>query len=261
MDKPRRAWLGITKKVVMAITGLGLCLFLVGHLAGNTLLIYNLGWFNNYANTLNAIPILPIIEIGLAAMFLLHAYEGLLVWRQNKAARPVEYQGGKHWSKEKSGKSRKTTSSTTMMVTGVIILAFTAMHVWHFKYYHSIGEENPISQTKAGDTAPGVGVMDGSVTPSEPEAAKETAQATHDLGLHVVYELKKPLVAIIYMASMLALGFHLFHAVWSAFQTLGATNSKVRKFMIAGGKAFSIIIAGGFFLLPVWVWFFLEVPK
>ena len=114
---------------------------------------------------------------------------------------------------------------------------------------------------KAGDTAPGVGVMNGSVTPTEPEAAKTTAKATKDLGLHVVYELKKPVVAIIYLLSMLALGFHLYHAVWSSFQTLGATNSRFRKGMIVGGKAFSIIIAGGFFLLPVWVWFFLEVPK
>src|SRR5690606_37303860 len=128
MDKPRRAWLGVTKKIVMAITGLGLCLFLVGHLAGNLLLLFpanQYAWFNIYATTLNKIPVLPLIELGLAAMFLLHAYEGVMVWRQNKSARPVEYQGGRHWTKEKSKKSRKTTSSTTMMVTGLNIIIFT----------------------------------------------------------------------------------------------------------------------------------------
>ena len=261
MEKPRRSWLGITKKLVMAITGLGLCVFLAGHLAGNLLLVYNIDWFNNYANVLNAVPILPLIQIGLAAMFFLHAYEGFLVWRQNKTARPVEYQGGKHWSREKSGKSRKTTSSTTMMVTGIIILLFTFIHIWHFKYHNAIGPANPISAVKAGEIAPAVGVMNGSVTPTEPQAAKENAKDTKDLGLHVVYELKKPLVAILYMAAMLALGFHLFHAVWSSFQTLGATNSRFRQGMIIGGKAFSIAVAGGFFLLPIYVWFFMEMPK
>ena len=262
MEKPRRSWLGITKKVVMAITGLGLCLFLVGHLAGNMLLLFpanKFGWFNFYANTLNAIPVLPIIELGLAGMFLLHAYEGILVWKQNKAARPIDYQGGKHWSKEKSGKSRKTTSSTTMMVTGMIIIFFASMHVWHMKYHNSIGASNPISERKAGEAAPLIGAS--GVVANEAQSTQETAHETYDLAAHVVWELKKPPVAILYMACMIALGFHLYHAVWSAFQTLGATNNNFRKFMLVAGKAFSIIIAGSFFILPLYIWLFVEAPK
>jgi succinate dehydrogenase / fumarate reductase cytochrome b subunit len=264
MEKSRRPWLAITKKIVMAVTGLGLCLFLVGHLVGNMLLLFpanEYGWFNTYANTLNAIPVLPIIELGLAGMFFLHAYEGFLVWRQNKAARPIEYQGGRTWSKAKSGKSRKTTSSTTMMVTGIIILLFASMHVWHMKYHNSIGASNPVSEVKSGEAAPGVGVAGAGVIPGEAQTPQETAHETYDLAKHVIWELKKPPVALLYMACMIALGMHLYHAFWSAFQTLGATNSHFRKGMIFVGKAFSVVIAGAFFMLPVYIWLFVGAPK
>lgn len=265
MDKPPRpSLLGITKKIIMAITGLLLCVFLVGHLGGNLLLLRtadNFLWFNTYARTLGAIPIVPLLSWGIVAMILLHAYEGFMVWRQNKTARPVEYQGGKHWTREKSKKSRKSTSSTTMMATGVIILLFVAVHVWQMKYHNSIGPANPISHQKAGESAPTVGVVGSAVVPAEPQSAAETAHETRDLAAHVVYEFKKPYVLVIYLLCMIALGLHLNHAVWSAFQTLGATNSKVRKFMIGFGRVFTIVIAGGFFLLPLWVFFFVEAPK
>jgi succinate dehydrogenase / fumarate reductase cytochrome b subunit len=264
MDKPRRAWLGVTKKIVMAVTGLGLCLFLVGHLAGNLLLLFpanQYAWFNVYATTLNKLPVLPLIELGLAAMFLLHAYEGLMVWRQNKAARPIEYQGGRNWTKEKSKKSRKTTSSTTMMVTGLIIIIFTSVHVWQMKYHNSIGSPSPTSQHKAGEPAPAVGVTGAEITPAEAQTPAQSAEEVYDLANHVIWELKKPPLALLYMACMLALGFHLYHAVWSAFQSLGATNSNFRRFMLFAGKAFSVVIAGSFFLLPVYIWLFVEAPK
>jgi succinate dehydrogenase / fumarate reductase cytochrome b subunit len=264
MDKPHRPWLAITKKIVMAVTGLALCLFLVGHLAGNMLLLFpanQYGWFNTYAGTLNAIPVLPIIELGLVAIFFLHAYEGFLVWRQNKAARPIEYQGGRTWSKEKSGKSRKTTSSTTMMVTGIIILLFAVVHVWQMKYHNSIGAPGPVAQVQAGEAAPGVGVAGVGVVPGDVQSPSETAHETYDLARHVVWELKKPPIALLYMVCMIALGFHLYHAFWSAFQTLGATSTYSRKAMIFVGKAFSIIIAGGFFLLPLYILFFVGAPK
>lgn len=265
MDKtPRPSPLALTKKIIMAVTGLALCVFLIGHLAGNTLLFFqanNFGWFNTYSRTLNAIPVLLIVELGLLAFFLLHAYEGLAVWRQNKSARPVEYQGGRTWSRAKSEKSRKTVSSTTMMWTGVVILLFAGLHVWQMKYHNSIGPANPVSAQKAGESAPGVGVTGANVTPDEMQSSTETAEEVESLSDHVVYEFKKPYVVGIYLLCMIALGLHLNHAVWSAFQTLGATDSKIRKFMVGFGSLFTIVIAGGFFLLPLWVFFFVEAPK
>ncbi len=85
--------LSITKKILMAVTGLLLCVFLVLHLLGNTLLLFGNVAFNNYAHILMTWP--PLVwamEIGLAALFLLHAYEGIVVYLGNKAARPVGYE-------------------------------------------------------------------------------------------------------------------------------------------------------------------------
>jgi succinate dehydrogenase / fumarate reductase cytochrome b subunit len=262
--KSRPSPLALTKKIIMAITGLALCLFLCGHLAGNTLLYFpngNFNWFNSYASFLNAIPILPILELGIVAMFAIHAFEGFAVWKQNKSARPIEYQGSRHWTKEKSNKSRKTVSSTTMMWTGTVILLFVIVHVWQMKYHHSIGPDNPVSAVHSGESAPGVGVAGAGITPDAAQSPQETAAETKVLSEHVVYELKKPYVMALYLLCMIALGLHLNHAVWSAFQTLGATNSKIRKVMVLFGRAFTIVIAGGFFLIPLWVYFFVEVPK
>ena len=55
---------------------------------------------------------------------------------------------------------------------------------------------------------------------------------------------------------MIVLGMHLYHAVWSAFQSLGVTNPLLKKSLIYLGNAFTFIIAGGFALLPLWVFFF-----
>jgi succinate dehydrogenase / fumarate reductase cytochrome b subunit len=256
---PRPSLLAVTKKIVMAITGLALCLFLIGHLAGNTLLFFpgedgQFNWFNTYSGTLNAVPILWIIELGLLAIFLIHAFEGFMVWRENKAARPIGYQGGKRWAREKSGKSHKSTSSTMMMWTGIVILLFVSVHVWQMKYHNSIGPNHEAAAMQAKDD--NIRYTEGIRAPDVEEPAP-----TASLAMHVVYEFKKPYVALLYMFCMIALGLHLNHAVWSSFQTLGATDSKVRRFMVGFGKLFTVVIAGGFFLIPLWAWFFVEVPK
>jgi len=264
MEKaPRPSIATITKKIIMALTGLFLCGFLVAHLAGNLLLLNtnnNFNWFNTYARTLNAVPFLLLLELGLLAIFLIHAYEGFSVWRQNKNARPQEYAGGRKWTRgAKSEKSKKTVSSTTMMVTGTVILLFVGLHVWHFKYHNAIGPANPISEHRAGDAAPAIGVGTTGTAPHSDTAAQAQADAT-DLAGHVVYEFKKPYVVVLYLLSMLALGFHLYHALWSSFQTLGVTNSKVRRGVIILNNLFAIIIAGTFALLPVWVFFIYQQP-
>src|SRR5436190_24217098 len=111
----RPGLVSITKKILMAVTGLLLCVFLVLHLLGNTLLLFGNVAFNNYAHLLMTFP--PIVwamEIGLAALFLIHAYEGIVVFLGNKAARPQGYEV-QQWTRAKSTRSRKSTSSTTMI--------------------------------------------------------------------------------------------------------------------------------------------------
>ena len=119
MAKPPRAVTPLTtaigKKVVMAITGLALCLYLVAHLAGNLLLLRSSSqflWFNAYAYYLNSIPFLVIIELGLLALFLIHVYEAVQVTLENRRARPVDYEV-KVWASRKSDKSSSTAGEST----------------------------------------------------------------------------------------------------------------------------------------------------
>ncbi len=236
------------KKLVMAITGLALCGFLFFHLAGNLTLLQGGSWFNNYAGFLNAIPFLLVIELGLAAIVFLHAWEGYTVWKGNKAARGGQEYHYKEWTKQKkSNKSRKSVASTTMMATGIILLLFMLMHVWHFKYHHSIGPAGPVAAQHAGEAAQIIAVTGGK---------DETPRETMQLAQHVVYELQKPYVLVLYLLCMAAVGLHLYHAVGSSLQTLGAGSSRFGQAIWYFGRAFAAIIGGAFFILPIWIYFF-----
>jgi succinate dehydrogenase / fumarate reductase cytochrome b subunit len=253
-------WTAIGKKLVMAITGLALVGFLVLHLAGNLLLLQGGGWFNTYATVLNGIPFLLIVELGLGAIFLIHAFDGYTLWKGNKEARGQEYHY-KDWTKhKKSKKSKKSIASTTMMVTGIILLTFTVMHVWHFKYHHSIGPANPISEMKSGEASPGIGVAGvGSAAP-ESQSAAETKKETLQLAEHVAYEFKKPYVLAIYVLCMIAVTLHLYHAIGSSLQTLGAGATRIGQGLWYFGRAVAVVVGTTFTLLPIWVFFFYKMP-
>lgn len=113
----------IGKKVQVALAGLLLCLFLVSHLAGNLLLWSGPAAFNQYAEMLEHNPLLPIAEIGLIVLFVLHIAMALYVRWQNKAARPIEYESST-WA------GGRTVGSATMFWTGSVVLVFLVIHVW-----------------------------------------------------------------------------------------------------------------------------------
>ena len=113
----------------MALTGLLLYLFLVGHLAGNLLLLkLDRGEdFNAYSDLLTHHPLLIPVELVLLAIFVLHMYLAISVSRDNRRARPVGYRktksvGGRSWA------------SSTMIYSGILILVFVVLHMKTFKY-------------------------------------------------------------------------------------------------------------------------------
>lgn len=262
--KPKRNLLTTAngKKLVMAITGLALCGFLFFHLLGNLTLLQGGGWFNNYAGFLNAIPFLLVVELGLAAIVFLHAWEGYTVWKGNKAARGDQQYHYKEWTKQKkSDKSRKSVASTTMMATGIILLLFMLMHVWHFKYYHSIGPAGPVAMEHAGEAAPGVGVTGTGVAAPEAQSAGETKVESMQLAQHVEHEMQKKYVLALYLLCLVAVALHLYHAVGSSLQTLGAGSSRFGQAIWYLGRAFAVVVGGGFVLLALWIGFFGFISK
>ena len=123
----------VGKKLMMAVTGLGFCGFLIGHMAGNLFIYAGADAFNSYAEHLHSLgPLVTAAEIGLLLFALIHVSTGLLLFVQNQKARPTAY------AVNKRGGGR-TTASATMPYTGLIILAFVVFHLLNFHFVDKTG--------------------------------------------------------------------------------------------------------------------------
>src|SRR5262245_44462150 len=112
-------------KLLIGITGVALVLYLFIHIAGNLLVFLGPAFFNKYAYTLESNPLLPIVEIGLLAIVLTHVYKTVRMFLANQSARPQRYA-----LKKRAGPpSRKSFASSTMIVTGLWLVVFLAIHV------------------------------------------------------------------------------------------------------------------------------------
>jgi succinate dehydrogenase / fumarate reductase cytochrome b subunit len=125
----------IGKKFIMAITGILLLLFLIVHLVNNLLLFVSPDFFNENVVRLESIkPIIRVVEILLAILFIYHIYNALKLWFQNKRANPVKY--AVNVNKENS-----TLYSRWMVITGVIIFIFLIIHLSTFWATYNFGME------------------------------------------------------------------------------------------------------------------------
>ena len=118
----------IGKKLIMAITGLGFCVFLISHLAGNLIIYAGNDAFNSYAERLHTLgPILILAEIGLLFLGVVHVSTGVYLFFQNFRARPGRY-------KKKKNAGGRTIGSSTMPYTGFLILIFIIFHLIDFHF-------------------------------------------------------------------------------------------------------------------------------
>lgn len=123
----------IGKKIMMSVTGLGFCLFLAGHLAGNLTLYGGKDAFNAYAEHLQSLePLVKLAEVGLLFFAIVHVLTGLTLFYQNFNARPNRY------VVNKSGGGR-TIGSRTMPYTGILLLAFIIFHLTKFYFVDKTG--------------------------------------------------------------------------------------------------------------------------
>ena len=112
----------------MALTGLGFCVFLFGHLAGNLSIYGGKDAFNSYADHLHALgPLLTVAEIGLLLFAAVHVLSGTLLFLGNLRARPQRY------AMKKSAGGR-TIGSRTMPYTGFLVLLFVIFHLMNFHF-------------------------------------------------------------------------------------------------------------------------------
>lgn len=221
----------VGKKVVMAVSGILLMLFLIVHLGGNLAMFFPDGgeMFNRYAHKLESLGVLLYVaEAGLLAIFLFHIVAAFQVHWSKRQARGEDYAV----VASKGGPSRLSVASRSMLITGVILLLFIPAHIWMFKF--NAGTPHPVV------------VVDG--------------EEMKDLYAVVVGAFKNPLVVFWYTAVMLLLGLHLRHGFWSALQSLGAMNPRWSPVIYTAGLIFAILVAGGFLLLPLYFLLFGEIP-
>ena len=207
----------IGSKFVIALTGLFLFLFLVSHLAGNLLFILGPDAFNHYAHSLISNPLILVAEGGLVALFLLHIVKTIQMFAANRGARPDRYAASK-WAKTKNDRSRKTLSSTTMILTGTITLLFVITHLVTFKFgpYY------------------------------------ETAEGIRDLYRLQLAIFSNPGYVAFYLVALTVIGFHLWHGISSAAQSFGLDSPRWTPRIIWTGRLLTAVITAGFALLPVY---------
>ncbi len=114
----------IGKKQLMAVTGILFLLFLAAHLAGNLTIYSGAKSFNAYSERLHALGgLLVLTEVGLVLCAVIHIVTALILFLENRKARPVKY------AVDKSGGGGRTISSRTMPYTGLLILVFVIVHL------------------------------------------------------------------------------------------------------------------------------------
>ena len=206
----------VGRKVVVAFSGLFLCVFLIAHLSGNFLLVADDGGakFNAYAEFMKSNPIIWVSEVIMFSFFLIHAVYALGLALYNNKARPIAY-------KKSAGAENSSFYSRFMVYSGSMTLIFLLIHLVQF-FIHKL-----------------------------PWFALDEGDTIYHL---VIRTFEFAPYSIFYIVCMIMLSFHLSHGVQSLFQTLGlAVNKSTEAKFKQLAWGFSILICGGFAFIPLYI--------
>jgi succinate dehydrogenase / fumarate reductase cytochrome b subunit len=269
----------IIKKVWMALTGLFLCTFLVGHLAGNMQLILKTGEegrraFNEYAYFMGHNPFIKVLSYVTYFSIIFHAVQGFYLTYQNKKARPQGY------AYSKPG-ANSSLPSRYMAILGTIILVFIVTHMANFWWRAKIKEDIPLhtyiisAKDQMGQTQEQemyythnlqlIPKSDEIVVKNNTELFManfnvKIADGYKDLHTVVMdfFNPKKNDMALayllLYVVSMAVLAFHLWHGFASGFQSLGLNHKRYTPIIQGIGKLFALAVPGLFALITILIY-------
>lgn len=203
--------------MIVAVTGVILILFVVGHLLGNLQIFLGPEWINSYAQHLRDLgPLLWAIRAFLLATVILHIYFTIQLAIENKRARPSKYKDREH--------VKATFASRHMVMSGLIVLAFIIYHLAHF-----------------------------TVRVTDPRFAllKHDPLGRHDVYSMMVYGFQSYLVSGFYFVGLFLLTLHLTHGASSFFQSLGLNNQKLTPRLAFWGRIFAWALFVGYMSIPV----------
>lgn len=207
----------VGRKILMAITGQLMVLFIIAHLAGN-LSIFIPGGINAYAAHLHALaPLLWTARIIMIAAAIMHIFFGVQLTLENWRANHVHYAVKR--------KLKANFAGDNMIWTGFLLLAFVIYHLLQFTFR---------------------------VTPDVASRLASLSSGTEfDVFSMVVGSFRQGAIAALYVGAMVALFLHLFHGVQSFFQTMGWNNDCTLPVISRVGRVAAIVFLLGYSAIPV----------
>jgi succinate dehydrogenase / fumarate reductase, cytochrome b subunit len=214
----------VGRKILMGITGLFLCVFLITHLSGNLLLFQEDGGkaFNEYTVFMTSNLFIRIVEVVLVIGFAMHIWLAVRLTRKNYASRTVKYAVSKV-------DQTANIFSRNMGVTGSIILIFLILHLRTFWFTYKFGDI--------------------------PMATYEDGTILKDMFFVVKAAFSEGWYSALYVVAMILLGGHLIHGFQSAFRSLGINNKGYAPILTNISIGFAIAITVGFSLMPILFYF------
>lgn len=215
----------VGRKVVMAVTGQLMILFIILHVSGNSTIYFSS--LNTYAEKIHAIPaLLWTFRLFMLSFVSFHIFFGIQLTLENSASKPQGYA-------VKEDRSA-TFASKNMIWTGLLIAAFLIYHLLHFTIQ---------------------------VTNSEISAGKNMdVFGRPDVFMMVVKSFRNFGISFLYLFAMAALGLHLLHGIHSSFQTWGLNNDATFPVIRRGGTIAAIVLFLGYISIPVVIFIGLLKP-
>jgi len=223
MNKSARCWCqsSIGKKWIVALTGIVLVAYVLGHLAGNLqIFLPDKSRINMYGAFLHGLgPLLWVIRAFLIACFVIHIWTTILLAIENRKARPDRYEGARYKKSSLAGRS--------MVISGLIVLCFVIFHILHFTAHVVRPDFDNMRE----------------ILPNGIER--------HDVFKMVVVGFQQPAASCFYILGMILLCMHLSHGFGSLVQTLGLNSSKLAPWLVNGGRLLAVIICLGYIAIPI----------
>jgi succinate dehydrogenase / fumarate reductase cytochrome b subunit len=207
----------VGKKIIVAITGVVLILFVIGHLLGNLQIFLGPDWINGYSQHLRDLgPLLWLIRVFLLVTVIVHIYVTIRLAIDNRRARPEPYVDRNY--------VKATFASRHMVMSGLIVLGFIIYHLAHFTVR---------------------------VTDRRFGLLKVDPLGHYDVYSMMVYGFQSYLVSGFYVLGLFLLTLHLSHGSSSFFQSLGLNNKRLTPRLAIGGRIFAWLLFVGYTSIPV----------
>src|ERR1700730_13089121 len=207
----------VSRKMIVAVTGVILIVFVIGHLLGNLQIFLGPEWINAYSQHLRDLgPILWMIRAFLLASVILHIYFTILLALENHRARPEAHRDRNY--------VKASWASRHMVVSGLAVLSFIIFHLLHFTA-RRFNPQFPL--------------------------LKLDPLNRYDVYSMMVYGFQNVYVSAFYIVGLFLLTLHLTHGSSSFFQSLGLNNERLTPKLAIGGRILAWLLFIRYTSIPV----------